>query len=428
MKRISIFVGLIIIFILAFNATVFCTETTTENSQVVPIENLDDLGQITEGGQTQAELKQQFESNIKDLSSSYDKYQREGTVRAKVLKAGEVKSIYESDYYYGVYEAKFQEITIEILNGKFKGKQIDSQYILTADVLGNIKIPAIKPGDVISVGLTLNDAGTDIASAELLSLDVSVERMWWALILIILILVLLFIYTDLKKFAMLIPIIVFIDLVFLVMIPLVIKGISPILLSVIIALITIFINSTLRVGLNKKNIIASLGAVFGVIATLLLALAFGSLLKFSGNVLEASQLAENSVKRNINLYELSISLIVLASSIICSDAACKLSKKIHEEKKDKQLISRVLLDSKKMIASRLNIIAILILTFTVPKWLLLSLYKYSAYEFLNSEIILTDLVRASMLIFALIITVPLTTIIGRLLYKNEEISEINVQE
>jgi uncharacterized membrane protein len=426
MRKISILLGLILL-----TSTLFCISTygtQTDDSQTITIDDLAGYEQLLGGGQSQEELKKEYEKNLKDISDYYDSYTRPDTVRAKVIQAGKEQIEYKSDNYYGVYEEKYQEMKIRILEGQFKDKEIDTRYMLSSDSLGNIKIPKIAVGNVVPVVITPNDSGTEVASADIISTDISVERIGWIIVLVVLTLILLFIYTDIKKLSMIIPIIVFVDLIFVVMMPLVLKGVSSILIASAIAIIMIFLNSTLRVGLNKINIVATIGAVLAASVTLLLTLSFGGLLKFSGSTIEAAQLAEIITKRNINLYELSISMIILASSIVCSDVACKVAKKIHEEKKDAQMLSRILSDSKGIIASRLNIIAVLIISFTLPKYLLLLLFKYSTYDILNSEILFTDITRALLLMIALIISVPLTTIIGRLLYKKEEISQINVQE
>ena len=77
--------------------------------------------------------------------------------------------------------------------------------------------------------------------------------------------------------------------VIFLMMPLMIKGVNPILSAILIAIISISITMTLVSGINKKTLAAITGTFIGVIVAGIIAYGFGNWAHLSGITMEDSE-------------------------------------------------------------------------------------------------------------------------------------------
>ena len=119
-------------------------------------------------------------------------------------------------------------------------------------------------------------------------------------------------------------------LIWKVLLPGFLKDFNPIFLSLGIVLALTAVIVFLVGGINRKGFVAFLGATAGVVVTMLLSLLFGSLFRVHGAVKQFSGTLLYSGFANINLTQIFLSGIFLASSGAVMDIAMDVSASMRE--------------------------------------------------------------------------------------------------
>ncbi|WP_243141177.1 YibE/F family protein [Alkaliphilus pronyensis] len=115
-----------------------------------------------------------------------------------------------------------------------------------------------------------------------------------------------------------------------VLIPSLLKGWNPIIVSLAIVVILTICIITLVGGVNRKSLAAILGSFSGSLLTCVLAIVFGKLFKIHGAVLPFSESLLYSGYANLNLTDIFIAGIFIASAGAVMDVAMDISTSIHE--------------------------------------------------------------------------------------------------
>ena len=216
-----------------------------------------------------------------------------------------------------------QELTLRLLNGKFKGEIIQATNVL----IGKMELDTIyEPGRKALVTLSLNEEREKIVHAN----AVGYYRINIELVLLFLFIALLLIYAGWTGVKAVFSFLFTGLLIWKVLLPGYLNGRDPVLLSLLIVLLLTSAIIFLVGGLNKKGTVAFLGASAGVILTMVLSLVFGNLFYIHGAVKPFSETLVYSGYAYLNLTRIFLSGIFLSSSGAVMDIAMDVSASMRE--------------------------------------------------------------------------------------------------
>lgn len=236
--------------------------------------------------------------------SGFDQDQQQDTLRveSKVLTTNN-HMVIET----GIIKTGTQQLTIRILEGKFKGKKITGANQL----MGRMEFDKFfVPGDKALTVLNMDATGTNILSANVVDhYRLNVEA--WLLILFVIFLVAFAGWVGLKAILSFL----FTGLaIWKILLPGFLNGYPPILLSMaIVSLLTASI-IFLVAGITKKGMVAFLGSMSGMVITCLMALYFGSLFNIHGAIKPFSETLLYSGFPHLDLTQIFLAGIFISSS------------------------------------------------------------------------------------------------------------------
>ncbi len=214
-----------------------------------------------------------------------------------------------------------QQIKIKILDSKFKGQTVTAINTL----IGKMEFDKVyRKGDIVYT--ILETKGDKIIVANVIDrYRLNVEFI--LLVIFILLVVLYAGYTGMKAvlsfvFATLI--------IWKILLPGFLKGINPIFLSLVVVMALTFVIIFLIGGLTKKGSVAFLGAMSGVLLTCLLSIIFGNLFKISGAVKPFAETLLYTGFPNINLTNIFLAGIFIASSGAVMDISMDIAASMQE--------------------------------------------------------------------------------------------------
>ena len=212
-----------------------------------------------------------------------------------------------------------------------------------------------------------------------------------------------------------------------VLLPLMLKGINPIPISVAISIaitiITIFIIS----GINSKSIAAIIGTSSGVLIAGLIAYFVGSQVRLTGlSGEEATMLMYIPQGIDFDFRSLLFSGIILGALGAIMDVGMSISSAIEEvHNANQNLTTKELFDSgmnvgKDIMGTMTNTLILAYTGSSIPLLLLFMAYETSMIKIINLDIIATEIVRSLSGSIGLVLTIPLTALIASFLIKKEK--------
>ncbi len=247
---------------------------------------------------------------------------------------GRVTAVDDSDLQIlGMIKKGHQEVTLEILDGPFEGRRLRAENPL----MGRLDLDKIfRPGDIALVVLTLDKEGGIIFVNPQDHYRLGVEL--WLLGLFALLLLAFGGWTGAKA---LLSFLFTAMALWKVLIPLALKGVDPVLLSLgVVAGLTGAI-TFLVVGWNLRGLTAFLGAFLGVLTGCLLAVYFTRKLHLHGAVLPFAETLLYSGFGHLDLTRIYIAAVFVAASGAVMDLAVDVSVSMHEVVTRRPEISRL---------------------------------------------------------------------------------------
>lgn len=230
---------------------------------------------------------------------------------------------------YGLIKTGHQTLYIRVLNKKFKGELFESVNTL----MGKMELDKIfSQGDIALAVLDLNNKKEVIHASVIDHYRLRVELLLFSLFILLLIIysgwtglraIMSFIFTGLMIWKVLIP-------GFLI-------GIQPIIISNIVVFLFTGVIIFLIAGFNRTGLNAFISAISGVIITTLLSILFGNLFKVHGAVKPFTEMLLYSGYPHLNITDIFLSGIFLASSGAVMDIAMDISasmKEVSDKKPD----------------------------------------------------------------------------------------------
>ena len=243
-------------------------------------------------------------------------YENTERVSARVLSTDESFIINN-----GLIKTGEQLCEVEILQGKFKGKTVQGINRLSGS-LEQDKMFAVD--DKILV--TLDYTGDEIRAATL----VDHYRINYEILLAGIFVVVLVGFSGIVGIKAILSFIFTILAMWKILIPLFLQGYNPVIVGMVTTVILTCLIIGLVYGIDRKSLAGVIGALAGSIVTCFMALFFVNRFKIHGAVMSYSETLLYSGYENLNLTEIFIASIFIASSGAIMDVAVDITSAVAE--------------------------------------------------------------------------------------------------
>ena len=254
-------------------------------------------------------------------------YQNTERVSARVLSTDESFIINT-----GLIKTGEQLCEVEILDGKFKGKITQGTNRLSGS-LEEDKI--FQVGDKILV--TLDYTGDEIRVATL----VDHYRINYEILLVAIFVVMLIGFAGIVGVKSILSFSFTVLAIWKVLIPLFLEGYNPVIVGIVTTMILIITIIVLVYGIDKKSLAAIIGSLSGALVTCFMAIFFVSKFKIHGAVMSFSESLLYSGYENLNLTQIFIASIFIASSGAVMDVAVDITSAVAEVVEKKPDITKL---------------------------------------------------------------------------------------
>ncbi len=308
---------------------------------------------------------------------------------------------------------------IKILNRDYKDRIYEVRSTLTGNPVYDIEL---KKGSLLSVHAEERDNG------EVSFYIISYERSNSIIQLLVIFLLCLFIIGRWKGIKAVIALSIIILLILYILIPLLLKGYNPILVSVVVCAVATIITLTITAGFNKKASAAIIGTIGSLIVGGLIAYIYGFIAKLTGfSSSDAQMLLYLPNQVDFDFKGLLFAGIIIGALGACMDVSISISSALTEMQKENPHMS-----FKKLAQSGFNIgrdimgtmINTLILAYTgatLSTMLIFVGFQRTLTEIINLDSIATEIVRAITGSIGLLFSIPFTIIAFGLLSNNYSI-------
>ncbi|MDR1623113.1 MAG: YibE/F family protein [Synergistaceae bacterium] len=314
---------------------------------------------------------------------------------------------------HGLVFSGSQGVEVELLDGRWKG-----QIIRTGNhFLGKMELDRVfEPGDHALMNITSN--GDTITWGH----TSDYYRLRIELILLTIFSLFLLFYGGFFGFQTILSFFFTGLVLWKLTIPCMLKGVDPILLSFVIVCILSAAILFLVAGLNRKAIVAFMGAAIGLGVTALMTLYFSRPFKISGAVLPFSETLLYSGFTHLNITRIFIAGVVLSASGAVMDLAMDISAAMSEIVHHNPKISRKeLFFSGNTIGRSVigTMTTTLLLAYSGGYLAMLMLFMGQGIpdaNIFNMNYVAAEVLHTLVGSFGLVLVAPITTVMGTLLY------------
>ncbi|AOY76112.1 YibE/F family protein [Clostridium formicaceticum] len=224
-------------------------------------------------------------------------------------------------YSTGIIRQGDQVCRLKILNGPFKGKEVKG----INRMMGKLEFDKIfVKGDKAFVVMDID--GDEIRFVNIIDhYRINLEAILFGGFVILLIA-----YAGWTGAKALLSFLLTIFVIWKILVTSLLKGWHPIPVSLGVVILLTFITILLVGGLNRKSFVAITGSLTGSILTCVLAIIFGGKFKIHGAIMPFSESLLYSGYDYLNLTDIFISAIFIASSGALMDLAMDISAAVHE--------------------------------------------------------------------------------------------------
>ncbi len=208
-----------------------------------------------------------------------------------------------------------------------------------------------------------------------------------------------------------------------VLLPAMLRGYSPLLISIAIVFATTTAIVLLVGGVSRRGVVALMGSMSGVVVTAMMAVGFGDLFNIPSTIMEYSQTLLYSGFTDLNFTEIFISCIFISSAGAVMDVAMDIAASQDE------LIERApTLSRRELIRSGLNIASPVVGSMTTTLLFAYSgsyMFAFMAFmaqgapieSIINRGFIAAEILHTMVGSFGLVLVAPITATIGGVIYK-----------
>jgi len=316
-------------------------------------------------------------------------------------------------------------IKMKILDGELKGQ------IKTAIFGGENNLPKgmdYQMGQTYFIGIAKEATGLDVADISIYDTDNTPS----IIILVLLMIFAIILIGKWKGIASLIALTVTILMYFFILIPLTLKGYSPLPIAVGLSILSIFITLPIIAGFKLKTLAAVIGGSIGIICAALLSIIAGYMLHLSGIVTNEMLTIFFISKSNIDLKGLVLSGMIIAAlgaiMDICISIASSTAEIYHANPhlSEKEAFKSVLTIGTDILGSMVNTLVLAYVGSSLSMILHISIKLQPGMPFwmvLNYNPVLNEIVKSVIGSIGMFICIPLTAIIAVKLYKRKVYSQ-----
>mgnify|MGYP000714128013 FL=1 len=309
----------------------------------------------------------------------------------------------------------FQTVLVQLKDGPLKGQEYEIGNPVSR--LYNIKV---KEGTKVIVGCYESN-GENVFTIF------SYNRSNIIYILVAIFALIVIIIGGVKGVKSLVSLIFTLVCCVYLMLPLLLKGVSPIIAGILMAILSITVTLLLVSGMNKKTFTAILGTVSGVVIAGIIAYVFGKLSYLSGITMEdAESLMYIAEDTGLKITGLMFTGILVASLGAVMDVAMSISSSIFEinsindKVTFKELFKSAMNIGKDIIGTMTNT---LILAFAGGSLSVLILIYSSSMPYnkmINLDVLGTEVIQGLAGSIGIVLAVPITALIGCYLCKSNK--------
>ncbi len=426
-------IALVALFICIFGVAYAANSGEGTNDDVITIDNLDDLGLIlnqTDTAESEEDTagKEYFEQYQNYIKEYYASYERPTLTKAKVIEAGNSKFKYDTSSYYSVSRYYVQKVKLELLEGEFKGKEVDAEYMRTGDSMDNLHFAPLKVGDTVFVNAQVDDNGN--VSVSFANAWSSVSRSSVIYILAIIGILLLIIYAGRKGLNASLIVISIGLFCFIILTNFAFHGLG--ILNVGIPFIFLLIASIALAHFGRKKIALKAMMVSAIVTAICFVLLWfvSFISRTVGVTFEIAAISESLVLNPINYQALFNIITLVISSAFITNTVCLAVKKMERESAQ-NFEERIEL-CKDILLSNIVMLAAALFALYIPNHLLLLSNKFNEIEILNSEVFVVEIVRFLAIAISMILAVPLLSLeklgIGRKYLAESKDKDVDVEK
>lgn len=311
-----------------------------------------------------------------------------------------------------------QVVEVEILTGQFKGEKRIVENVIGGNPYYDIDL---KKGTRVVLHLEPKDEFVVSADdVDVFVTDIKRSGALWLLAGIFSAMIILI--GRRKGLRALISIGMTVGLIFVVMVPLVLLGVSPIFAGLLAGVLSTIFTIYLVAGVNYKSTSAILGTIGSLIVASLLAFLIIKIAHLTGYVSENNMFL-HALRPDLNMQGLLASAIILSALGALMDVGVSIASTINEVyQTDSTLSVRQLFNSgmnvgRDVIGTMSNTLILVYLGASLPLVLLVS--SIDLQKFFNLNQVATEISSALIGSIAILICVPLTALISAHLIKKK---------
>lgn len=331
-------------------------------------------------------------------------------LKGTVLEAGEV---YEESDGYSTY--KYQDVKVHIKDEKYNTTKLIKHSLSYYNNIASTDKP-LQKGDKVYVYATFTDG-------QMADTQVYYRNNTGKVILLILVYAIAIVLVGrMKGIKALISLILTVLAVFYLILPQIINGANPVLITILVCAGITVVTILIIAGFNKKALAAILGTIGGIVIAGAFAFWFGNMMSLSGITEETLYLIGGS--DGVISYDFRGILfagVIIGALGAVMDVSMSIASALNELREENEELS-----VKKMIKAGMNIgkdvmgtmTNTLILAYTGGSLILIMIFMsnhWQLYEIINQEMMLEELLRAIAGSFGLVATIPFTTLVSSLL-------------
>jgi len=306
-----------------------------------------------------------------------------------------------------------QEIDVLITKGTYKGKTISA----TNSLIGSLETDEVYDlGDKATLALEIS--GGSVAHAKMLNQ----YRQGWEVVLFVIFVLVLLLYAGTVGIKAIVSFIVSCVIIWQFLLPALLAGHNPLLLSSLTLALMTFIIICLVAGFTSKALAATLGTLGGLAVALIMTMIFGELMKISGLTAPFAATLVFSGHFDLDMQGIFYAAVIIGASGAAMDIAMDVAASMYEVKEVKPSIS-----AKELMRSGFNVGRAVVGTMTTTlllaysggylTMLMLFVSKDTSFlRILNFKMVAAEIFRTLIGSMGLVMVAPLTAIIAAWLY------------
>lgn len=307
-----------------------------------------------------------------------------------------------------------QEIELEILHGEFKGMCFETVNYLNA--YSNVDC---REGTRIVVRLDYDDNG-ELHVVSVPNYDRGIVLIGFIIVFALLIVII----GGKKGLAAIFGLSYTMLSLWLILVPLILKGVSPILAGVCIAALTTAASLIPLTGFTRKTLCATLGCVCGVVTAGVFAAAVSAITPISGfNMSEAEELVLRAYDTKLSISGLLVTGILIASLGAVMDVAVAIASSCQElcdlnpDLTPGKLFKSGMNIGRDAMGTMANTLILAFAGSALNMLILFQVYDYPALQIINSDGIAVELIQGVAGSIGIVLTIPLVAFISSRILK-----------